>query len=110
MGSGWILWGLDVGAQDLQDMSHNGGFTEVSQAWNKTRRAPLGGGVQIAIVTAGEKIGPRSPWQIFMFFKKCRKVPVNPDAEEVMCVRVPSKEEIETNVSIVMPDAVSAPL
>ena len=35
----WML-----GAQNLQDVSHNGGFTEVSQAWNKTRRAPLARG------------------------------------------------------------------
>lgn len=61
-------------------MSH-GGFTEgveVSQAWNKTGEELgfFGGGVQIAVLTAGEKATPRFASR--RFCKKCRKVPVNP--------------------------------
>lgn len=58
------------GAKALQDVSH-GGFTEgveVSQAWNKTggELGLFGGGVQIAVLTAGEKISPQILKPTFM--------------------------------------------
>lgn len=55
----------------MQDVSHSGCMegVEVSQVWNKTggEQRLFGGGVRIAVLIAGEKIGPQT--QAIFYFK-----------------------------------------